>query len=540
MALLGELLPDCDRFRRVPLNCPDERLLGGLDIAATLSSGRPVIDNGILSQVDGGVIVLPMAERISGATAARFASALDLKEIVLERDGFAARLPARFGVVAFDEGGSEDERPPPALLDRLACHLELDAGALADLNPSFTRADVCLARVQLKAVTADPEIVEALCAACVAVQTLSMNTPLLALRVARAVAALAGSAEVTADHAAVAAQLVIAPRAARYPVEAQDAEPPPETGAPPPDPGNETQSLGKLEDVVLAAALAAIPPGLLDQLGSTSRACRQAQPSGRGGAAPKASNRGRPQGVRRGRPTSQARLSVVETIRAAAPWQPLRRRSVVSAEQARIEIRSGDFRIKRLKQRPQTTTVFIVDASGSAALHRLAEAKGAVELLLADCYVRRDQVALISFGGRGAEVLLPPTRSLARAKRNLGALPGGGGTPLAAGIEAATLLCEAVRRKGQTPHLVLLTDGHANLDRQGRPGRCAAEADALSAGRSVKALGLAAIVVDTSRRPQPESVRLAEAMGARYFPLPLADANGLSKVVRSHAHAGPA
>ena len=115
----------------------------------------------------------------------------------------------------------------------------------------------------------------------------------------------------------------------------------------------------------------------------------------------------------------------------------------------------------------ETTTIFVVDASGSAALHRLAEAKGAVELLLADCYIRRDQVALIAFRGSAAELLLPPTRSLARAKRSLAGLPGGGGTPLAAGLDAAFALSDSIRRKGQTPTVIVLTDGRANIARDG-------------------------------------------------------------------------
>ena len=196
--------------------------------------------------------------------------------------------------------------------------------------------------------------------------------------------------------------------------------------------------------------------------------------------------RGRPNGVLRGELRSGAKLNVIETLRAAAPWQPLRRREADEVRwrtRPRILIRKDDFRITRFKQRSETTTIFVVDASGSAALHRLAEAKGAVELLLADCYIRRDQVALIAFRGDAAELLLPPTRSLARAKRSLAGLPGGGGTPLAAGLDAAFALADLIRRKGQTPTVILLTDGRANIARDGAQGRPRAEEDAMSAAR---------------------------------------------------------
>jgi magnesium chelatase subunit D len=102
-----------------------------------------------------------------------------------------------------------------------------------------------------------------------------------------------------------------------------------------------------------------------------------------------------------------------------------------------VLIRADDFQVMRYQQRSETTTLFVVDASGSSALHRLAEAKGAVESLLADCYVRRDRVALMAFRGKGCELILPPTRSLTRAKRSLAGLPGGGGTPMATAIDAA-------------------------------------------------------------------------------------------------------
>ena len=211
---------------------------------------------------------------------------------------------------------------------------------------------------------------------------------------------------------------------------------------------------------------------------------------------------------------------------AAVPWQTLRHAN------NRIAIRADDFRILRFKARARAIAIFAVDASGSAALNRLAEAKGAVQLLLADCYVRRDQVAVLAFRGRTAECLLPPTHALARARRCLASLPGGGPTPLATGIAAARALAEAERRKGMEPLLVLLTDGGANIGRDGNPGRAAAAADALAAGRACRAAGLAALVVDTAPRPQTFVARLATEMGARYLPLPYADAAALGRAVQ--------
>jgi magnesium chelatase subunit D len=226
------------------------------------------------------------------------------------------------------------------------------------------------------------------------------------------------------------------------------------------------------------------------------------------------------------------RLDVIETLRAAAPWQPLRRRERGEALRGpRVDVRRDDFRIVKRKQPSQTTTVFVVDASGSSALHRLAEAKGAVELLLAQCYVRRDRVALVAFRGQGAQLLLPPTRSLTRAKRSLAQLPGGGGTPLAAGLDAAYTLIEGLRRRGETTVIVVMTDGRANVARDGGHGRQQAEADALASARRLRAAGALGVLVDTSPRAQPVARELAAAMDALYLPLPHADARQLSQAL---------
>jgi magnesium chelatase subunit D len=411
-----------------------------------------------------------------------------------------------------------------------------DVGVAAAKPDHAGRAAVAAARAMLSRVAANDEALDALCATALALGVDSARASLLALRVAHAAAALEGRDAIATEDAELAARLVLAPRATRLPAPPQDTEddqPEPQAAdGDQSDAGDdETASNQSLDEMVLAAAAASIPPGLLASLAAAGKTPRSAV-AGRAGVQVQAARRGRPFGVRRGEPRGGNRLNVIETLRAAAPWQTLRKRDASPASEPRIAIRRDDFRIVRFRHRSETTTIFVVDASGSAALQRLAEAKGAVELLLAECYVRRDRVALLAFRGQTAELLLPPTGSLVRAKRSLAGLPGGGGTPIAAAIDAAFALADAVRRRGQTPSLVFLTDGRANIARDGTPGRARAEEDALAAARVIGANGFAALLLDTSPRPAPQAERLAAAMGARYRPLPYADAGALSAAVR--------
>jgi len=529
LAMLREILPAEAPWRRAPPGIADERLLGGLDLAATWRAGRPVAARGLLAEADGGTVVIPMAERLPAGTAARLAAVLDQGAVTLERDGLARRFPVALGLVLLDEGIAADERPAAGLLDRLAFRLELDGGRGVD-SP-VTRAAVAAARRRLAGVGAAPGVLEALGATAAALGVASPRALLMALRAARAAAALDGRAVAGEDDAVLAGRLVLAPRATQVPapeqpeVDAPEDEVPDET---PPDAGGAGEDgAAALGEIVLEAAQAAIPAGLLAQL-AAGGALRG--PMGRAGAVAASVRRGRPIGVRRGMPAAGARLNLIETLRAAAPWQRLRR---AETGVARIQVRRDDFRITRFQQRTESAAIFVVDASGSSALNRLAEAKGAVELLLADCYVRRDQVALVAFRGAAATLLLPPTSSLVRAKRELAGLVGGGGTPLAAALDQAALLADAVRRRGQTPFVVLLTDGRANVARDGSPGRARAVDDALAAARAFRGMAVAALLIDTGPKPQPQAAAVAAAMGGRYLAMPYADAAALSRAVRA-------
>jgi magnesium chelatase subunit D len=542
LAVLRSYLAPGAPLRRVPLHVADDRLLGGLDLAATLQAGYPVAARGLLSEADGGVIVLAMAERVSPGVAARLAAAMDTGTVVAEREGMAMCSPSVFGVVALDEGIAE-ERPPAALVDRLAFLLNLEGIGLQDTTPpEYDSGHLKAARAALPSVTIPDDVLSALCGTAGVLGVASIRSLLLTMRAAQASAALGGRKSVTEADARVAARLVLAPRATTLPPAPEQPEEPPaeEPGEDAPgndngsenQPGRDEQPMG---DILLEAAKSAMPAGLMAQLLAGQAVKARTPSAGGAGAVQQSRRRGRPVGVRRGEIKSGARLNLIETLRAAAPWQPIRRRAQGASQ--RVIVTPDDFRITRFRQRTETTTIFLVDASGSAALNRLAEAKGAVELVLADCYVRRDRVALIAFRGAGAELLLPPTNSLVRAKRSLAGLPGGGATPLALGIDAAFGLADAVRRKGQSPVLVLLSDGRANIARDGKSGRDRAEADALAAGRVVRGAGIACVVVDTSPRPAPQAKRLAGEMGALYLPLPYADAAVLSRAVQANTHA---
>jgi magnesium chelatase subunit D len=536
------LLPGDAPFRRMPLQVADGRLLGGLDLAMTLQAGRPVFERGLLADADGGCLVVPMAERLPFAMALRLCSVLDQKEVAVERDGFACRNASRIAVIALDEGASDDERPPAALVDRLAIHLIPDRRHVHDGEPAFDAEEIARAKAHLPRVTVDDAILRAFCHAAQAIGISSLRAPMLALKVARIHAALCERDRVGDDDAVAASRLVLAPRATVLPStedtpaeeasDTADQENPPDAAPVDGETGEDSSSTPTdvaLEDIILAATQAAIPANVLARLQAAGAVRKSHAMSGGAGAQQKSAQRGRPAGAQRGELKAGVRLNIVETLRAAAPWQKIRQRKSGGGS---VEVRPDDFRITRFKRRGASATIFVVDASGSSALHRLAEAKGAIELLLADCYVRRDQVALIAFRGKSAELILPPTRSLARAKRSLTALPGGGGTPVAAALDSATGLADGLRRKGLAPTVVMLTDGRANISRDGKPGREQAELDALASAQRLRASKLAALVIDISPRSHGSAERLATNMGACYLPLPNADARRLSQAVQ--------
>lgn len=517
LAGLKNMMPADAPFKKMPVHIADDRMLGGLDLPATLAAGRPVFALGLLAESEGGVLQLAMAERVTSGTAARIAAVMD--------------QGAGMSLVALDEGDGPDEAPPAVLAERMAFTVTAAMLPRDGEWPSAERIDA--AKAELANVIVSDAALSQLCSLAAMLGIGTLRAPIFALRAARAAAAFAGEAEIGANEIALATKLVLAPRATQMPnMESDEAQAKPEPETPPESQEHEQSqqdSQKPLEDTVLDAEQAVLPPELLAALAAGLGPKRNARGGGSSGVSASLT-RGRPAGCRPGSLKNNARLSIIETLRAAAPWQSLRRNSNSSRK---ILIKADDFRIKKFKDQATTVAIFAVDASGSAAVNRLAEAKGAIQLLLAECYVRRDQVALIAFRGRAAECLLHPTNALARAKRALAGLPGGGPTPLSHGINAARAMADAERRKGHKPLLVLLTDGGANIGRDGNPGRAAAGADALAAGKSCREQKLTSLIVDTSPRPNAFVAKLAAQMAGRYAPLPYADPASLTRLIRA-------
>lgn len=497
--------------RRIHPGIDDTSLFGGVDLAATLASGKLTHSTGLLSTK--APLILTMAERCPPGLAARLAGWLD-------KPGSC--------VIALDEGAEAEESLPAALIDRLGLFLDLSDLGRSDTAPILMdAARLSAAQAALHDIRLPAHALQTLTSVAFAMGIGSMRAPLLGLAVAQALAAWRGEAMVSDDTLRHAAELTLSHRGDVPQVsETEGAPPPPDPRERDGEPQSNTDPFP--DELLLEAVRAALPADLLAQL-AAGKATRSAKGSGTG-AARKGNHRGRPLPPLPGSPGTGKRIDVVATLRAAAPWQTLRRRQT---DPAGLEIRKSDLRLKRYQETSDRLLIFAVDASGSAAFARLAEAKGAIELLLAQAYARRDHVALIAFRGDRADLLLPPTRSLVQTKRRLAALPGGGGTPLAAGLRMAYDLALKTRARGMTPTVAVLTDGRANIAMDGTANRAMAEADSTMVARALRAANLSALLIDTANRPQPALRQMAAVMGAPYLALPRADAKRLSMALQS-------
>jgi len=512
-------------YRKIPPQTDELALMGGIDIFQTLQFQKKVYSQGILEQINEGILVLTMAERLERHTAALITQAFDLNQ---------------FGLVAIDESiHSEEEQLLPRIQDRLAFMIQLDDLSYKDCQIENIQIDVLKIR-NLSSKIEIPELaLEAIITAANGLGIHSIRAISFAIQASKSLAALRGSDELSSEDIRTATRLVFSHRLRTLPKEKSEEEniskEEPQTDSSPESQEDISQnhdssdqqsqntiSKEQLEDMIIEASKAYLPQNILEFInnGKSSSGSKN-QEQGKLGEQKKGAQRGLRLPSRQVKFDRSKKIDLLKTIQAAIPWQTIRnsQQNAINSP-VQLKIQAQDIYLKQFMQRSTTVTLFVVDASGSSAKERLGEAKGAVELLLAQCYIRRDQVAMMTFRANKVDLTLAPTRSLVRAKRMLSAMPGGGGTPFAKAIQSSVLFAKDLRKKGHTPLIIFLTDGRANVSLAGIGGREQAYLDCLQVAKNVASENLQILFVDTSFKVQESNQSIARQMNAKYILLP--------------------
>jgi magnesium chelatase subunit D len=530
-------------FVELPLGSDEEALLGGIDIEATLRTGARTARSGVLARADGGVLYADALNLLPDSVVNILLGALDTGSVQLEREGMSQQIACRFRLIGTYDPA--EGLPRRHLLDRIGLLVMLPGQSSAterrDVlmhhhHPAYDHwhelatldaALVDQARALLPEVVISPEQQYALVDLALRAGVEGHRVDVFACAVACAAAALDLRTSVSSADLDVAARFVVLPRATRDvlpPEPASTAQqpppppPPPAADASPPDDDEHEaeqqpapQELTPPTEEVMAALLTELPMSLNDLPFRTIRRGRAGSRGATNGT------RGRHIRSTAGDPR-RARIDVPSTLRAAAPWQPLRHKNALTAR--RILLRVDDVRVKEFRSKAGVLFCFVVDASGSMALNRMRQAKGAVQTLLQQAYVHRDRVALLAFRGVQCDVLLPASQSVELARRALDILPTGGTTPLAAALLGTIEVAKQARGKGiQQCVALFLTDGRGNV---GLQAGVAIEAEISTLAAAVAAAGIKSVVIDTQRNylSRGEGRVLAEKLAGEYIYLP--------------------
>jgi len=500
-------------FVQIPLDVLEDRLLGSVDVEKSVRTGQTTFEPGLLAAAHRGVLYVDDINLLDESTSNLLLEALSTGWVTVEREGLSVRHPCRPLLIA--TFNPEEAELREHLMDRIGTCLSADAAPLeqderleavkraldfsADpiaFSAQFQevqeqmQTEIIFAREYLKSMKLTKEQQKYLCEEAIRAGVQGHRGEIFAIEAARANAALEGRDRVEAEDLQMGVRLCIAPRGTQIqapPDEDMMQQPPP-----PPPPQNqeeeqeqedkeepEKEEEEEQQDEVEDAAPPVPEEFMFDVEGvaldpDVMKFANKAKTG-------KSGSRGMIFSEERGRyikpilPRGGVRkLAVDATMRNAAPYQARRRERMndaissgeKKASDARtVYIEQSDVRAKKMARKAGSLVIFVVDASGSMALNRMNAAKGAAINLLSEAYQSRDKICLISFQGDFAQVLLPPTRSIAMAKNRLERMPCGGGSPLSHALNQAAQAGLTAQKTGDVGEVlvVCISDGRANV-----------------------------------------------------------------------------
>ena len=573
------------RMAELPLGASEDMIFGTIDMEAALQQGERRLRHGLLHRARNTFLYMDEVNLLREDILSTVLKCAEDRFFRLERDGLSFTEEVSYTPVGTMDPAEGTLRP--TLLDAFGLFVsmedvtdpaqrrEIAARVLAfERDPAAFRASyaaqeeefaaaICRARELLPRVAVPSAILHFAAACVLRAHCVGNHAEIYLIEAARALAALAGRAFVMPVDVEEAAEFVLVHRMSRpqeeqqpppdnanvpeqgnsdVPDDAQDPLPPQDEGAADerqePMQGDEQQNASQDETDDASPSedspradeedrISAPLEGVMARLSLLSMTMRaQGGKSGKRDILQTHTADGR--GLRTEMPRAGRRpdLALSATLRAAAPHQHNRH------GRPAVVIRPEDVRVWVRAKRTAANILFLVDASGSmGARERMRMVKGAILSLLREAYQKRDCVGLIAFRRDRAETLLPMTRSVELAEKQLRSLPTGGRTPLVEGLaHALQMLHELERRGGGKNVLVLVTDGRANA-KEGDAG----VQRALRAAEEVAGTQALSLVLDTERAVPRVGMapELARRMDARYYTLEQLSAEGVLEIVRA-------